>query len=150
MDYLEKLDEALKLISEKGNCDGIIDHSLIVNELKDKGLNIGSSTFVNEQTNIVRENLILINEIIYKLEKDELIRLYDETNEFEIKDRKYFITVEGRIFMQNGGYQEKKKRESTLNNLQLLMTVVIAVGTGLAGLYSLGKFLLWCFHHFCK
>lgn len=51
---------------------------------------------------------------------------------------KYYITFKGLLLLKDKGYVEMKKKEAILENLQLLMTVVIALGSGLATLGTFG------------
>ena len=52
----------------------------------------------------------------------------------------YKLTWEGRCFE---GYVKQEQRQSKTSTLQTLAIWVTAIGTGLGGLYVIGKFLLW-------
>jgi hypothetical protein len=52
----------------------------------------------------------------------------------------YRITSQGLLFM---GYVSKKEQEDREKLLQMLPIWVTAIGTGISGLYFLGKFFLW-------
>ena len=87
--------------------------------------------------------------ILIKLEKDGYAISEERT---EIIDRAgnigktytekfYIINFEGKYLNKTGGYKYKIKRQTTSTNLQSIQTWSIAVGTALAGIYSLYE--LW-------
>ena len=69
-----------------------------------------------------------------------LNKLYDNKyvdRELKYNVYHYSISLEGEVFNLQGGYEKLEDRKSKAANLQSWQTWVIAVGTGLAGIYGL-------------
>jgi hypothetical protein len=53
-----------------------------------------------------------------------------------IEQQTYYITFEGRVFMENGGYTGEQRRKTRKQRLESVQTWAIAIGTGFAGIYA--------------
>ncbi|HEY5328108.1 MAG TPA: hypothetical protein VIJ27_13985 [Mucilaginibacter sp.] len=60
----------------------------------------------------------------------------------------YSITFNGLVFHQQGGYSREHKNRRAKARKDAAYTIVVAVGTFLAGLYTLFEIVKWVFHHF--
>ena len=60
------------------------------------------------------------------------------------KEIRYSITFAGNLYFLNGGYKERKRKDTISANLQFWQTVAIAVGTVLAAMGTIG---LWLFEY---
>ena len=116
-DYYAMLDYLLKWISENSNTD---DTAILERENHFKENDIG----VYERT-----------ELFQKLENEGFIR-----RDFQEFER---LTINGYLFIQDGGYKKKRSREATSKDLQSAQTWAIAIGTALAGLYSLFQLMIY-------
>lgn len=85
-------------------------------------------------------------EVIKKLEKDGFA-IRDYIND-PVDASPYWSTLDGRVFIKNGGYVEKTKYDKIINRNRRIRTFALAWGTALAGLYGLFEILKWVFHHF--
>lgn len=82
--------------------------------------------------------------IIIKLERDS--NIYCENDENHV--RRHYPTFDGLLLQQTGGYRQKQimdafetKRIESLENNTYRVTLIIAIGTGIAALYYLGQIL---------
>jgi hypothetical protein len=84
----------------------------------------------------------LRKEILFKLVKDGNLRIesgfYRDLNTGGMIIDYYYITVEGEVLKNNGGYERLYKKESTRKFLLSLQQWSIAVGTVLAALGTIG------------
>lgn len=55
----------------------------------------------------------------------------------------YSLTLNGRIFYQNGGYKAYFKNEKSKNRKQQIESILLTYGTALAGLYGLVEIMKW-------
>lgn len=98
------------------------------------------------------------------IQKSKLITKYGLTTnetiacEKKLKDDKYvelmqsgisLVTLEGIMLIELGGYCQKIKDIKSERNHTYLSNVVIAFGTGLAGLYALVQFFQFLWEYFC-
>lgn len=79
--------------------------------------------------------------MLMKLETDKIIHTELDSNNI----KRYYATFDGNLFVSKGGYVEKEKRESTSAYLKSIELCVIAIGTGVAGLYALCQFAQWIY-----
>jgi hypothetical protein len=100
-----------------------------------------------ETRKLIKEKLIgnanigdrLLDEVLEKLEKDQYIRSVADGHVIRkeiiyIADPKiYLLTIEGELFIYNGGYSEQFKR--SINPLRKLKTGLINAAALVAGLY---------------
>jgi len=90
--------------------------------------------------------------IIDKLISDGYIKFLN--NKIQPEKAGYFITFKGLFFYKKGGYKKQSKRDTISENLQITTTLVMVVGTCLAGLYTLIHFFSWLypllFPSFCR
>jgi len=85
---------------------------------------------------------IELREIMQKLCDDKYIRHKEIENSPGSNLGKYYsLTFEGRLFEKGGGYIYQKRKETISIILQFLSTLLIAVGTILAGMYGVFEFL---------
>ena len=79
-------------------------------------------------------NISFPNAFADKLERDGYLI---DTKNGDGDNNKYLVTLEGIIFIESGGYVQKRKNEIRTSFLQTLAIWVTAIGTGLAGIYAL-------------
>jgi len=72
----------------------------------------------------------------------------NELNEWGGKPDKITITLQGKFFIHGGGYTGKHKKEKRDAILKILAIWITALGTGISGLYFIGKFVIWLYHNF--
>lgn len=75
-------------------------------------------------------------ELLYKLAQDGYVR----------KEHNSIITIEGRLFIERGGYVAKQKRETVTLYFKRVQTWSIVVGTALAGAYALYQLIQALIH----
>ncbi|HTB06724.1 MAG TPA: hypothetical protein VK806_07185 [Bacteroidia bacterium] len=64
------------------------------------------------------------------------------------KPDKIELNLKGKFFIQNGGYLGKIRKEERNELLQKLAIWITAIGTGLGGVYLIGKALFWVMDNF--
>lgn len=117
-------------------------------------------TYIVSQVNAIGYEKEIF-EILLKLRKDGYI-----TSDTESGHGSYTSNFDGRLFIDNGGYQVKALKEANealLNRLEIdrrrtldktlednssrlnLLTLWLAIGTGALALIELAKFLVWMF-----
>ena len=134
MDYLYILDEMIKVFKDTEPRQRAFNVVQLQNELLKNNPSLSKGWSKD-----------LTDEVIAKLIKDEFVR--EDKQAFNNRDllpeqtKYYMITIEGLIFKDHGGYRYKIKRQNTSTNLQSVQTWSIAIGTALAGIYSLYE--LW-------
>lgn len=89
--------------------------------------------------------------IILHLINDRLVNYFyvdPRDKENALAPQQIKISFKGIMFINNGGYVKFKEKEAISKNLQLVQTWAIAIGTALAGLWSLYLFIKeftnWC------
>ena len=87
-----------------------------------------------------------IHEIIYKLEKDGFLTHLD----WYTGGVGGNITFEGGLFYDNGGYIENERRIKAETNRQVMINIIVALGTGLAGIYALVQLVMYIFVSYCS
>ncbi|MEJ7827581.1 MAG: hypothetical protein WKF91_05280 [Segetibacter sp.] len=96
-------------------------------------------------------NSLDIHPIINQLLKDGYLDTHtlkppESMREFVSDTVSYYLSFMGEIFYEQGGYKNAEKRKTISANLQSLATWVIAIGTGLAGIYGLYEMIKSIFH----
>lgn len=117
MDYLKQLDDVLKFLNQ--DISKFIIYSKIMMEFKD----------------LSKDHLYLI-----------LDKLCDDNYVKKGKDSEWLITYNGVMFLAHGGYAQQLKDVKTKNRRQVLVNVIISLGTGFAGLYAIWKFAEALYH----
>ena len=59
------------------------------------------------------------------------------------------LTFKGFSFIKNGGYESSQKKETYVKNEMRYLNWVIAIGTGVSGLYVLFQILKWISKNYC-
>jgi hypothetical protein len=121
---LERLDLVLKSIAQHSNPD--IDMQMLYSRITQNNFN---SAFV--------DGWIGVDKAVKKLLKDgfisEAIRdathIDEKGEKTEYKIAWYSITFEGEVFLEQGGYISRSRKETILADLQSVQTWAIAVGT---------------------
>jgi hypothetical protein len=93
-----------------------------------------------------------INLILHKLIKDEYV---NKVHREEIKrpiprpaGQTYYISFEGKLFIENGGYNQQQKESNRHKTIEITHQWVLSIGTLLAGLYGLVEISKWIYRHF--
>ena len=90
-------------------------------------------------------------QIVSKLEIDSYLKSKDGLEEtfkgYFTLTSIYMLTVEGELFIQNGGYVQKTKKIKKEILRQSVTTWMMAIGTAFAGLYGLEELVKWAYHH---
>lgn len=113
---------------------------------------LGLFTYNTIKDNTQIEDSKLLVEILGKLTDDKYVE-YKEVQYFNIPVWAYFSTLEGRLFLQSGGYVEKLKRdkEDSINNL--LRNGIVQFGAASAGIYYVLEiiriYIFPIFQHLC-
>lgn len=135
MNAASQLDNVLNLFDYNDDLHGL------------NGLDIRNN--LNKQGIVFEINLQ--NEILLHLVKEGKLRIiekeYSEYGKTQLVPY-YLLTFEGGIIQDSGGYSGIKRRETTLEVLQSSQTWVIAVGTFLAGVYSIFQLFDYYENHY--
>ena len=75
--------------------------------------------------------------VLYKLEKDNFVKIRDITIVPGTVKRYFMITFEGKLFWQQNGYDQQEKDSRTKRNRDTAFALSVGIGTALAGLYGL-------------
>jgi hypothetical protein len=89
---------------------------------------------------------VLYGSIFLKVKSDNTIgnTVFDNTmSDLVGRPNKMEITLKGKFFILEGGFTGKHKKEEREALLQRLAIWITAIGTGLGGLYLIGKALIW-------
>jgi len=81
--------------------------------------------------------------------KEEMYLMKLKKDGYTTSDSGSILTLEGKIFIENGGYVAKAHADEIANLLKSFQTWILVIGTGSAGLYALIQFFQWFFscHH---
>jgi hypothetical protein len=113
--------------------------------------------YLNHEGSLLDDVPIIVDKIDFKSDAKEvsliLWRLVKDGNAQSIEDHtgilgtQYTITLDGKILIESGGYENKQKKENRTATLQLTQTWSIAIATGIIALEPICKGILWLLHH---
>lgn len=87
--------------------------------------------------------------VFIKIKSDNSSRLIPKFKDDIIgKPDKLELTIKGKFFILGGGYTGEIKKEARKDLLQTLAIWITAIGTGLGGIYVIGKAIIWLYSLF--
>jgi hypothetical protein len=121
----EKLDSLLNLIATN---NPYITEADIFKKLESKN---HLNDFI--ESRIILKKLCADKYIAIQMWESEPEYIEQPPNEFET----YYLTFEGKVFIENGGYTGEQKKKARKQILEATQTWAIAIGTALAGIYAI-------------
>ena len=103
------------------------------------GIRTDGTSDVGSIKSINGADKVFFKQVTTKLVKDGYILDNVKVTNHNVKVE---ITFEGRLFYESGGYTEQLRQSKSKTNRQNLLNIIVALGTGFAGVYALWQFYL--------